>query len=213
MMALQQRFLLVATAYGVSTRNRFISHPAPTGKLAVILPGRDFSCDRPALFYLRQIALAAGYDVLCLQYGFQVTGSDPAPAETDQQARAEASDALGQAMALRRYSEVCFIGKSMGTQVALALAAEKVAEQQAAILLTPVWLGLGPYDGLRTLAVIGTADPAYGGPEYDAARERNDADWVGLEGVGHNLEHGAGWSHSLAALQQVLREAESFLRS
>lgn len=211
-MALQQRFLLVATCEGVSTRNRFISHPAPTNKLAVLLPGRDFSCDRPALFYLRQVALAAGYDVLCLQYGFQVTGSDPAPADAEQQARAEASDALGQAMSLRRYSEVCFVAKSMGTQVALALAAEQVAEQQSAILLTPVWEGLGPYDRLRTLAVIGTADPAYGAPEYEAARARNDADWIVLEGLGHNLEHGAGWAASLAALQQVLHEAEAFLR-
>jgi predicted esterase len=206
-MNVQATVLAVTSGAGVTTRNLYIQHQPGAPKLAVLLPGANYTCDRPALYYLRQIALRQGFDVLCLEYGFAVAGAPVDP----EQALAEAEQALGLVMAERSYQEVCFIGKSMGTPIALTLAAALDLPGKSAILLTPVGAALGPLEGLRALSVIGTEDRVYGTPEHRKAAQRAGAQWVELEGVGHNLDHHAGWAPSLEALQRLLQAAEQFL--
>ena len=65
----------------------------------------------PVLHYIRMISLQHGYDVLSLQYGFQVAGT--APKHGDDVLR-EARRAVVTTLT-RGYREVCFVGKSMGS--------------------------------------------------------------------------------------------------
>lgn len=190
-------------------QNEWLRQTQPVAKrLAVMLPGQNFPCSTGPLFYLRSLMLQRGFDLLAVEYGFQVTRT---PHDLDQ-VWGEVRSAVDQALAAG-YEEVCFIGKSMGSPIAAQLAREsrdKLAKVSA-ILLTPVWGALDPADGLRALAIIGTDDPVCAEPLYLAARERADMEWLVLDGLNHGLNDPADWANAVAGLSELLRRCDGFL--
>lgn len=84
----------------------------------------------------------------------------------------------------------------------------------SAILLTPTpGVMATPVAGLRAVAVIGTADPFYSSPEYQAARRREDMEWLVVDGLGHGLEVNGDWAASVAALPRILAFCDRFLKA
>lgn len=191
---------------GITVPNQLLYHEPGSGKLLVLLPGLRYSCDRSVLHLIRAMALQHGFDVLSLQYGFQSGGQRP----TDEELLAEITAAFTAVMG-RGYGEVCFVGKSMGSPLAMALTRAAQVPHVSAILLTPLPEVLGPVDGIRALAIIGTADPVYAMPECRDSRQRADMEWLVLEDLDHGLEVNGDWRRSIAALPQIIAACERFL--
>ena len=91
-------------------------------KIAVILPGIGYTCDRPLLYYSGKMAQALGWEVLRVPYG-----GFPEKVRGDARKMKQSADLAFQqtAEALRdvqweQYVQILFIGKSVGTVVATA---------------------------------------------------------------------------------------------
>ncbi|MBP2018569.1 pimeloyl-ACP methyl ester carboxylesterase [Symbiobacterium terraclitae] len=192
---------------GVTIQNRLTGPEGGSDKLMVMLPGNNYSCDAPALFYLRQAAVAAGWDVLSTAYAFQQTGG-----EVDGPAILADVRAAVERVLPNGYREICIAAKSLGSAVALPLARTLSEYPVSLLILTPVPQFLQePVGDLRTLVVIGTEDPVYQMPECAAARERADAEWVVVPDLDHGFNVKGDWERSVASLPQVIAPCLRFL--
>ncbi|MCG0239854.1 MAG: hypothetical protein L6E13_11905 [Firmicutes bacterium] len=182
----------------------------PASRLMVLLPGRNYSCDRPVLHFLRAVGLELGYDVLCLKYSFQVTGITPPEERWREELAAEVQAALRQVLG-QGYREICWVGKSLGSPLAVELSRTVPAERTCAILLTPLEPAMAEMGAVPTLAVIGTADPLYGTAAFAASQGRPGVEWRVFPDLDHGLEVKGDWRRSLAALSDVVSACAEFL--
>jgi hypothetical protein len=199
----------VESPFGVTVEQRFHVHEPRSDRLLVVLPGRAYLVSHPVLFHVDQMSYERGWDVLPVQYGFQLggdlgAGQEPLLAEDVRLATAPALE--------RGYREVCVVGKSLGTPLAMELArtaaAAAAAESVSRILLTPIGTALAPADGIRTLSIIGTADPLYApGLAVDTATTT----WRVFERLDHGLVDEGDWRFSIGSLAAIVAACEEFI--
>ncbi len=200
----------VQSPFGVSIRNRFYQHTPPSEKLMILLPGRGYTVAHPALLHLQHVGLEHGYDVLPVQYGFQVMQGD---LETAQMPfLMEDTRRAVEQVTERGYREVCVVGKSLGTPLAVELAQELDIAEKSLILLTPI--GSAVQDalaqGIRTLAVIGTEDPLYSAEAVQTS-EADAARWYVMADLDHSFLKANDWKASVRSLYDILAACEAFL--
>ena len=65
---------IIKSYWGVELSPRFID--AGSKKLCIILPGIGYCLDRSYLDYSKQLAKEIGYDVLEIEYGYQINRSE-----------------------------------------------------------------------------------------------------------------------------------------
>lgn len=210
-MQLQVEALPIQSPFGPVVTNKLWHQGNPAGRLVVMLPGRGYSCDHPVLYYLRAMALENGFHVLSLKYGFQVAGAEMTPDRLPDLLK-EAEAAARMALS-RGYREVCYVGKSLGSPLAVQLAQTAGAARTRAILLTPLESAMQEMGYVPTLAVMGTADPLYDTEALRASQGRENVTWRILEGLDHGLEHPGDWRRSAAALVEVTAACADFLCS
>ena len=195
----------VESPFGVTVEHQLEVHQPRSERLLVILPGRGYLVSHPVLFHVGQVAWQHGWDVLPVTYGFQVGGDPGAITEAllAEEVRLATSGVLA-----RGYREVCVVGKSMGTPLAMDLVRSVAAERRSQILLTPIGPALSPPGDVRTLAIIGTADPLY---RPDLEGGAGSIEWLVLEHLDHGLVDPASWRRSVASLEAILAACEAFL--
>jgi hypothetical protein len=208
----------VDTPIGVRVNQLLIYQIEPVSRdLLVILPGRGYLRSHPVLHYLAMAALGGGYDVLALEYAFHTArGEIPAEWLMPDVLNAEIDAALD-ALPRRRYEDythVCIAGKSLGTPLAVTLAARRPASRTSLLMLTPVGGAMHMIGSLclllPTLAIIGTADAAFDSPAV-AADDRPGITWRVFEGLNHGLESSGDWTASLEALRDITSVCRGFL--
>lgn len=197
----------VESPFGVQVQHRFHYHDPVSDKLLIILPGRGYTVNHPVLFHLTYLALQNGFDVLPVQYGFQISGS----LEPQQIPLLQEDVRLATEPVLERgYREICIAGKSLGSPLALDLAQMLDVEALSLILLTPVGAAMQANTGTRTLSIIGTADALY---SADVVRVTDGkVTWRVFENLSHSLIDENDWRHSMRALEEILEACEMFLR-
>lgn len=209
-MMIETIMLPVESRFGVTVYNELLAHDPPADKLLVVLPGKGYTCHHPVLYYLRRAALALGYDVLSVEYGFQVANAE-FDATTVETLQADAEAAVRPALA-RGYRQVCFAGKSLGTPLASELARGLRVEAVRLILLTPIGGALQGLGSIPTLAVFGEADALYT-PEMAAAFTSHPSVTCHVfDGLNHALEVKGDWRASLVVLPDIIAICEDFLR-
>ncbi len=197
----------IESPFGLRVEQRFQVHEPASGRLMVILPGRGYTVNHPVLFHIADMAHAQGYDVLPVQYGFQLSGS----LEPYQIPLLQEDVRLSVEPVLKRgYSEICVVGKSLGSPLALDLVQTLDADKLSLILITPVGAALQANPGVRTLAIIGTADALYA-PDIVKLTE-GKVTWRVLERLDHSLLAQGDWQHSLRSLEQIVLDCDLFLR-
>lgn len=182
--------------------------------LAVIFPGIGYTCDRSLLYYTAVMMKELGYKVVPVPYtGF------PKNVKGDAQKMRQCYDiALGQAREVLRdinfddYKDIVFIGKSVGTMVALAIAKEFNLKARS-VLYTPLveTFDLLPEDtSEQIIAFHGTSDPWAKTPEIIAACERRGIPLHLVEQANHSLETG-DLERDLCTLGETMRQVREFL--
>lgn len=201
--------LPVESRFGVTVHNQLLAHDPPSDKLLVVLPGKNYTCNHPVLHYLRRAALTLGYDVLSVEFGFQVANAD-FDATTVETLQAEVDAAVQPALA-RGYRRVCVAGKSLGTPLAGDLARSLRVEAVSLLLLTPIGGALQGLGSIPTLAVFGSADVLYA-PEIVAAFDGHPTVTCRVfDGLNHSLEVKGDWRASLAVLPDIIAACADFL--
>jgi len=210
-MVTRVRLAVVGTG-GAPVPHKFLRQDAPTGDLALVLPGSGYTADMPLLHYPARLLLEAGADLLVLEYAY---GAAPPPER--ERLFADVGAACRAALAQRPYDRVTLLGKSLGTlAMAALLDAGTVPADARAIWLTPtldddrIWARLRRAGGGAVVA-IGTADPRYDAARLAAVWATPGIETVVVDGADHGLELPGDVPGSLAALGRVVRAVQHLL--
>ena len=129
-------------------------------KLVVIFPGIGYHCDKPLLYYGKDIANECGYtECIKVSYTYEKTGlrgNKDKMKEAFLALYAQAKDEL-EGVSWGDYDEILFISKSIGTIIATALSDELDIKVKH-VLYTPLEETFG-VDIEDAIAFIGTGDP------------------------------------------------------
>ena len=204
---------------GEPVPNSFLRQRGETSHLAILLPGIGYTCDMPLFYYAQNLLVAAGADVLRVEYTYG-RRSDFRDLPATEQLRwllADATAAQRAGLAQRGYQDLTLIGKSLGT---LAMGHLLTAQDVPTAATRAVWLTsllreerlreqVRRYAG-RSLFAIGAADP-HDDPTYLAAMRTTPGGAVVVEGAGHGLD---AWSDVVASIHPVtpvIRALQDFL--
>jgi hypothetical protein len=128
--------------------NTFFRQENNADHLAFILPGLNYSCDMPLLYYSTQIMLEAGTDVLQVKYDYTKTrsgGSASTLKERFGDLQTDVTQIARVALVQRDYKHLTVIGKSLGTlAIPHLLQADLPLRPQSCVYLTPILNELVP---------------------------------------------------------------------
>lgn len=159
-------------------------------KIAVYFPGIGYHCDKPLLYYSRDIACEQGYqEHRKIQYTYHagnIRGNEKKMQEAYEvlfsQAEAELAD-----MVWDDYEEVLFVSKSVGTIIAASYAKKYGLSRARHILYTPLAQTF-QFAPKQAVAFIGTADPWSDTEEIIRLAKENQIPITVYEGCNHSLE-------------------------
>ncbi len=182
-----------------------------TKKLAVILPGIGYTCDRPLLYYGGKLAQGLGWEVVRVPYGGfpeKVRGDAEKMRQSAEMALAQTEEMLRD-VDWKRYGQILFISKSVGTVVAAAYAhAHRLSCHH--LLFTPVEATFAVPVG-NAIAFHGTADPWVATETLTRLCREADIPLYITENANHSLETG-DVPLDIRNLQAVMARAEAFMR-
>lgn len=187
--------------------------------LAILLPGMGYTAYMPLLYYPMRLLLAAGSDVLRVEYLYarRAEYGTLAPQEQARWLFTDVTAACRAALAQRPYQQVTLIGKSLGTlAMGYLLSSEAALGQAQAIWLTPLlWNDMLRAQIRRakppSLFATGTADPHYNLTYLAELQKATRGQAVVIEGANHSLEIEGDVIQSLRAMEQVMGAIQTFL--
>lgn len=206
--------------FSLNVPNTFFRQENNADHLAIILPGLNYSCDMPLLYYACQVMLEAGADVLQVKYDYTLTrsgGSGSTLKERFGDLQTDVSKIARVALMQRDYKRLTVIGKSLGTlAIPHFLQADLSLRPQICIYLTPILNELVPQRDLiqtcpRNLFVIGTGDRYFDPELINQIISPNADNFMIIDGVNHSLEYPGDTIHSLEVLDKVIRRMQNFL--
>lgn len=159
-------------------------------KIAVYFPGIGYHCDKPLLYYSRDIACGLGYkDHRNVRYTYtagNIRGNEKKMQEAYEalfsQAEAELADIVWS-----NYDDVLFVSKSIGTIIATSYAEKYGLKSARHVLYTPLsQTYLFAPD--HAIGFIGTADPWSDTDAIIRLSNANHIPMVVYEGCDHSLE-------------------------
>ncbi len=195
----------------------FYRQQEATTQIALVLAGGGINCQHPTLYYPTLELLSRGADALLIDYSLRPAFSTYTQEEV---MACVAADTLAASQAMwkeRAYERVTLIGKSLGTLAMGSLLEAIPSELQTqAIWLTPLLShpSLGKrirQRPVRSLFIIGTADPWYDADELTALAQVTGGETLVIPEAGHLLEVPDGPIASLQVMERVVRAIQEFL--
>ena len=176
-------------------------------KIVVLFPGIGYTCDKPLMYYGREVANEAGYEVcrkVAYSYdGGNIRGNHQKMQEAFEALYAQAQEALAD-VDWTQYEEVLFLSKSIGTVIAAAYAKEKglVGPGFLQVLYTPLEHTF-LFHPQNAIGFLGTADPWCRPAEVIRLAKEQGVPLHVYEGGNHSLETG-NVGKDLEILQDVM---------
>ena len=179
--------------------------------IAFLFPGLGYTCDRSLLYYSGKLLQSLGYEVIRLSYGgFPVI--EKGDESEIRQCIAIALDQTEEQLKeidFHTYDVVIFVGKSIGTVVALQYAQNYKVDARF-VLLTPLEQTFERVSGSRAIAFHGTADPWARTEAIISACKSKSIPLHLTEGANHSLETG-NVGKDIDNLQQVMEQIREFV--
>ncbi|MBR3058287.1 MAG: hypothetical protein IKG93_10025 [Clostridiales bacterium] len=194
-----------------------------TKKLAIIIPGMGYTKDRPLLYYAGKLLASAGYELLHIEFSNlpkKIKGNRELILKTAIQCYEQATAQL-ESIDFSSYSELLFVGKSIGTIVAARYISEHNLNARQ-IWYTPLQetldivfsdkdkLGTSRLNPENTLTFIGTADPWSDIPNLLNTAAENHLDIHVYKDCNHSLET-PDVEHNIEILRDVIMLTKQFL--
>lgn len=179
-------------------------------KLAVIFPGIGYNSDKPLLYYSRKIAKKYGYEVRTIDYGISeadLRNEESIKEEIFTKAFYKAKEGLF-GVDFADYQEILFIGKSIGTIVAGAIASE-LSLKPRFIMYTPVRKTFD-YPIENAVVFHGTLDPWCNISEVRRLCDEKNIELFITADANHSLETGSA-ADDAKNLTVILQRTEEYI--
>ena len=159
-------------------------------KIACLFPGIGYTCDKPLLYYSWKMLKGLGWEVMPVQYSGFPSGVKGNAEKMQQCAHIalEQAEKLLQEIDWSEYTDILFIGKSVGTVVCTAYAKRHRLKCRQ-ILFTPVEATF-QFAGRNAIAFHGTADPWADTKSIEKNCRKLDIPLYETENANHSLETG-----------------------
>lgn len=171
--------------WGATLKNRYTEQNSDV--LTVILPGDGYTNTKPLMYYSYKIALELGLDVLCIDYGFQISHKK-FDVSTDFDIVVRESEQVLKKCLCRKYKMIIFIGKSLGTYIQNRLSKEFIDYEQIHVYLTPVDKTIESIVDYPCLAITGSEDRKISSLNISSIQKNKNIELVKIEGGNHRLE-------------------------
>ncbi|ELC8441411.1 alpha/beta hydrolase [Clostridium perfringens] len=202
---------MIKSYWGVELSPRFID--AGGKKLCVILPGIGYCLDRSYLDYSKQLAKEIGYDVLEVEYGYQINRSEFNLEKEFSIMVSESLEVIDNAID-KEYEEVLIIGKSIGTSVQSFLNKDlsKRFKNIKNIYISPINKTLDEFNiESNSLVITGDEDPLLSIANRMNIEKRDDVESFIIEGANHALDIEGNIMKTVDSLKESLEIEREFI--
>lgn len=179
--------------------------------LAVVLPGIGYTLDRVTLEYSGELALNLGYDLVRIEYGFQVTRKPfNVPEEFDIIVK-ESLEQLKNVLEDGDYENIVIIGKSIGTAVQTELNKSVKDYNVTNIYISPIdkTAGLGILED--SLVITGTKDPLLSKENVEKIKDIKGVQLISIKDADHPLNIEKNPIESLKIQLEIIEAMKKFL--
>lgn len=195
------------------TAQREVGEGLTMAKLAVVFPGIGYTCDKPLLYYAEDLAVQNGYESKRITYTLpgetRIRGNLEKMEEAFRILYARAEECLSD-VEWKRYDEIVFISKSIGTVIAAAYATKLSGCEIRHILYTPLEYTFDHHPQ-NAIGFLGTAD-SWCVPEKVLSRAKEEGIPMHIyEGADHSLEIGNVLA-DLDTIKDVMERTKSFFQ-
>ena len=201
----------IKSYWGVELSPRFID--AGGKKLCVILPGIGYCLDRSYLDYSKQLAKEIGYDVLEVEYGYQINRSEFNIEKEFSIMVSESLEVIDNAID-KEYEEVLVIGKSIGTSVQSFLNKDlsRRFKNIKNIYISPINKTLDEFNiESNSLVITGDEDPLLSIANRMNIEKRDDVESFIIEGANHALDIEGNIMKTIDGLKESLEIEREFI--
>ena len=178
--------------------------------LAVILPGIGYTIDRVTLEYSSELALKLGFDLLKVEYGFQVARKEFNVEKEFDIIVEETLEIVENALS-ENYKNIVIIGKSIGTCVQNLLNDRIEGYNIENIYISPINKTLEMGIKENSLVITGTKDPLLSKENLEKIKDISGADLVTIKDGNHALNIEKDPIKSLRSQTEVIEFMEGFL--
>jgi hypothetical protein len=202
----------VPTRWGVlPAKYQDLTHRTGSSHLAILFPGRNYTIDAPVMWYSARAAFDAGCDVLGVEYGYQANRTELDSNDLDYLVD-EVAGALNNLMR-DQYSNVVFIGKSIGTIVQTEVLQKVAFPVRNHVFLTPLKDIIPVIRASKNaLVLVGDHDKAFGRSDIAQITDLSNVKLRVFPGANHELENN-DYRDSIDILKQIASSCEDFCRS
>lgn len=182
--------------------------------LLVLLPGLGYTNEMPILFYLHELGIDRGYDVLQVNYDYRSVPRDTSAEDWSARMLGDVRPTIDAALAKGSYKNVILAGKSIGTRVMASLLNSGFDKATAHIWLTPLFMA-EPIRKLAmshspSIAVFGDADYAVANVDL-AEIAKAGVRLVIQPGGDHSMQIRGDIPQSINDLANAMKEIDSWL--
>ncbi|GAA0858121.1 alpha/beta hydrolase [Clostridium nitritogenes] len=178
--------------------------------LAVILPGIGYTIDRVTLEYSSELALKLGFDLLKVEYGFQVARKEFNVEKEFDIIVEETLEIVENALS-ENYKNIVIIGKSIGTCVQNLLNDRIEGYNIENIYISPINKTVEMGIKENSLVITGTKDPLLSKENLEKIKDISGADLVTIKAGNHALNIEKDPIKSLRSQTEVIEFMEGFL--
>lgn len=178
--------------------------------LAVILPGIGYTIDRVTLEYSSELALKLGFDLLKVEYGFQVARKE-FNVEKEFDIIVEETLEIVENSLSENYKNIVIIGKSIGTCVQNLLNDRIEGYNIENIYISPINKTVEMGIKENSLVITGTKDPLLSKENLEKIKDISGADLVTIKDGNHALNIEKDPIKSLRSQTEVIEFMEGFL--
>lgn len=208
--------LAVAGFRGEPVPNELILQESGSTTLAVLLPGRGYTCDMPLFYFAERLLVDRGWDVLRVQYDYRRL--DPSTSMDEQMERlaADSRAVFDVGFARGGYQRVVLIGKSLGAiAMARLLPSVDVADTWSVWLTPPLKrpdvLECVATGARRSLIVIGSEDSHFDLDVVESLANDRHCVTVVIEGGEHSLDLEGDAAGSAMSVVATMKAMDRFL--
>lgn len=178
--------------------------------LAVILPGIGYTIDRVTLEYSSELALKLGFDLLKVEYGFQVARKE-FNVEKEFDIIVEETLEIVENALDESYKNIVIIGKSIGTCVQNLLNDRIKGYNIENVYISPINKTVEMGIKENSLVITGTKDPLLSKESLEKIKDISGADLVTIKDGNHALNIEKDPIKSLRSQTEVIEFIEGFL--